>query len=284
MLILILTIGTKMYSQTNKDLFAFDYALAPANNEDVDLNKTSLLINIPAQWQNFEITAALDADYYRAEFLESFPLETSELERLYNVSAGVDFRYNLAENWSFTADFNTAIASNLTSKISNEDLLYTGGFHIAKTADSDLPLNIKLGLGYRTYLGKPKWLPELSISQQLDENLSYEIGFPQTQVRYALDPNNSFMVIATQDGMYANLSTPIILNTNTSAAKTELSATTLSLGYEYALDDNWSFSLKGGYLLKNKFNLLNNTENQVFAFDMPSRPFFSTGIKFNLKK
>ena len=234
-----------MYSQTNKDLFAFDYALAPANNEDVDLNKTSLLINIPAQWQNFEITASLGADYYRAEFLESFPLETSELERLYNVSAG---------------------------------------FHIAKTAESDLPLNIKLGLGYRTYLGKPKWLPELSISQQIDENLSYEIGFPHTQVRYALNPKNSFKVIATQDGMYANLSTPIILDNNISAAKTELSATTLSVGYEYALDDNWSFSLKGGYLLENKFNLLNNTENQVFAFDMPSRPFFSTGIKFNLKK
>ena len=273
-----------MYSQTNKDLFAFDYALAPANNKDVDVNKTSLLINIPAQWQNFKITASLGADYYRAEFLESFPLETSELERLYNVSAGVDFGYNLAENWSINADFNTAVASTLTNKLSNEDLLYTGGFHIAKTADSDLPLNIKLGLGYRTYLGKPKWLPELSISQQINENLSYEVGFPQTQVRYARDAKNSFTATATQDGLYANLSTPIILNYETSATKTELSATTLSLGYEYALDDNWSFSLKGGYLLKNKFNLLNDTENQVFAFDMPSRPFFTTGIKFNLKK
>ncbi|MEH6408142.1 MAG: DUF6268 family outer membrane beta-barrel protein [Leeuwenhoekiella sp.] len=282
LLILIISLGSKMYSQQT-DTFSFDYMLAPIGNNDVDANKTSLAFSLPVVWNDLTLITTAGFDYSRFTYLNSLGFETGSLENMYNTYINLDFTYHLSEKWAFSTDFNTAIISTLTEPVTSEDVFFTGGLFVIKNGGTEnLPTQIKAGLGYYNFTGIPQILPVVSFSQQLDENLFYKIGFPETLITYSLNQRSRINAVAQLDGYYAHLSNPVILQT-TNATNASVSSTTLSLGYEYDMDEYWSYNFKAGYLIDNDYDLRDSADDKIYSFDMPTRPFFSTGIKFNLK-
>ena len=74
------------------------------------------------------------------------------------------------------------------------------------------------------------------------------------------------------------------LPSNIDAEKSSFSAIAIGIDYSYRMDESWSIVFKGGYSIKNKYDLLDNDNNIIYSFDSSAKPYFSTGVKFNLNR
>ncbi|MFD0989023.1 DUF6268 family outer membrane beta-barrel protein [Mariniflexile jejuense] len=285
MVAFIISVGNKTYAQLSENLASFNYGLAPIGHDDIDFYKTDFKFNIPTTLKKGVLTNSLGFNNYRFNYTTDFSFSTEAISNLYDISYGLKYQLPITKTWLLTTSAKAAIVSNLTNAATKNDLLFTGDVFVAKTlGNEENPETLTLGLSYTTITGKPSLLPTVSYTKQVTNKFSFGVGFPKTFANYTINAINAIQLVFLVDGFYANLNDKIRVNQTTNADKISFSSTSLALAYNYEMDDYWGISFKGGYAFSNKYKLLNSDDALVFNFNTTSKPFFSAGITFNLKK
>jgi len=283
MIFLLLGIGTKAHSQLQESTFKLEYMVSPAGSDNTGISKTGLENTSIFTVRKFEFKNTASLDSYQFTYPVNFNLDAEELGGIYNFSEKADLGYQLSEKWALHANIGVALVSTFQGKITEEDLVYTGGLYIKSKLGNGKASHIILGGGYYTFFGKPGIYPVFSYYRAINDNISVEFGFPSTVLNYDFNEKADLKATLDFNGIYANLSNPVNADWKNSAQKAELHKTSLGLDYNYVLDESWSFNLGAGYLLNNEYNLLDSENNNIFSVNTASQPFFTTGIKFNLK-
>ena len=273
----------KGHGQLKRDLFSFNYTLAPLGNDDVDFYKTDFKINIPVKLKKGVLINSVGYDYYQLNYFNT-SFNTRDLDHLYGINYRFTYLYPFIDKWNISAGVGVSIASNLVSSITSEDFLFNGGINaIKKGGTFKKPSLFVFGLEYSTLAGNPRLLPLISYSKKVSDKFSYGIGFPNTYSTYTLSNRNYFNASLWLNGFYANLTDPVGVSIMNDASKASYRAISLGLDYGHQMDDNWAITFKVGYSFQNTYELLDYDNKMVYDFDLGSRPYFSTGIKFNLK-
>lgn len=279
-----LGLGIKTYSQLQESNFEGTYSTSLAGSNDPGFTKIGGKAGFLLDFGNFNLENTFSLQYYQVAYPTGLKFSTEEISSFKNISNKIDLSYKLSDKWELHTTLSPTIASTLKKDLTSEDFLLTGGAYIKKkSGSSESPSYFKIGAAYETFFGKPEIYPIISYYKEFTEEFSAEIGFPKTELEYAPSQKSSLNASLHFTGEYMNLSKPEYVDLQTEANKAALSTTSLGLTYSYRLDDSWSFNLGGGYLLNNKYNLLDTYDHEVFSFETNSQPFFTTGIKFNLK-
>gem|GEM_PF-1402614 len=275
----------KSIGQSNEDLFSFNYSLSPIGNDKIDFYKTAFRVSIPVKLKKGLLTHNLAMDFYELNYGKDYSFSTTNLSTFNDLSYGLKYTYPLADTWKFNMQAEVSFVSNSTSRINYDDLIFLGELSVTKIMGAqDNYEALTLGINYTTITGKPRLLPTIIYSKQVTDKFSYGIGFPKTYAAYKINDLSTITSLLFTEGVYSNLSAPISVSTISEANKASFTTTSLTIEYNYKMDDNWTILFKGGYLLSNKYTLLNSENNKVFDFNTTPKPIFSAGIKFNLKK
>lgn len=279
---IIISVVNKTYSQVDDDLVSFSYMLAPIGNDEIEFNKTNLAINIPVTINNGVLTNNVGLDFYQVQYNADNNFSTEDLEKFYDLHYGLSYTFPISNTWFLNGEFKTSLVSNLSDQLDFNDLFFSGEVStIRKINLNGKPASLKLGVMYSAITGKPKVLPAVSFTKQVSEKFTYSIGFPKTYTEYKINERSSFNSFFQLDGFYANLSNSILVNDLKEARKASFSSTFLGIEYSHRMDNLWDIFFKTGYSINNDFSLRDSNNNEFFDFDLKSRPFFSTGIKYN---
>ena len=283
MVTFIIFVVNKSAGQSSDNIFSFDYTMAPITTDDIAFNRTDFEISLPVKLKKGLLINTVSADFYQFSYTKDYSFSTTDLSRFNFISYGLKYTHSLSNTWRLNSEAKASIASNLINNISYHDLLFMGEVSITKVFDKDKQEALTVGVNYSVITGKPKILPTINYSKQVNEKFSYGIGFPKTFAGYRLTNLSTLSSSLSLDGFYSNLTTPISVSYSEYATKASFSSTSLALEYSYKMDDYWSILFKGAYAFSNTYKLFNSNDNTIFDFNAKSKPFFSAGIKFNLK-
>ncbi|NNC70525.1 MAG: hypothetical protein HKN90_06870 [Flavobacteriaceae bacterium] len=184
------------------------------------------------------------------------------------------------KEWRFTAQLAPTISSNLESKVKFDEMMWSGGVLFIRTREEPKKSRLTLGLFYSQQAGIPAPIPFATYFKQVTDNLNYTIGVPISKMKYFFNKRTSLEGFITFDGYYANLSNSLRVDTK-SADHMSLSAVITGLGFDKYLGKRLNFFIKGGYTLRSKLRLMENTRDEVFEFNMKKTITFRAGLKFN---
>lgn len=281
----LVSIVGKSFGQFDRDLFSANYTYAPMGNDDHDFSKTDLQLNIPIKLNSGILRNSISLNYYQTNFVDDIRFSTIDLEKNYGINYGLMYTFNFSDKWSLAARGGISLTSNFTNGILGDDLVFNGGLMgVKRGGTADKPSKLMFGLGYATITGEPRVIPLISYTKKVSDKFSYGIGFPKTYASYNINERSTLKSILWMNGYYSNLSDPIDIGNNINAEKSSFSAIALGIDYSYRMDESWSIVFKGGYSIKNKYDLLDNNNDIIYSFDSSSKPYFSTGVKFNINR
>ncbi len=278
-IISILLVSFKGYAQFERDLFSFNYTLAPIGNDDLDFSKTETRFTIPIKLKKGILLNSVGFNHYQFNY-GNVKVNTEDLDEFYRINYGLTYRYPMSDKWNISARGGFTIASNLTENITSEDLLFNGGVTMMRKGSKS---QLMFGLVYSTFTGKPRIHPFIRYTQKVNKKISYSIGFPNTFIKYAFNDQHSLKTNLGLNGFYANLGNPVGIDLNNKANKASFTSGSLGLEHNYWMNDFWAVTFKVGYTLYNKYELKDSANNTVYEFNTDSKPYFSTGLIFNLK-
>ena len=270
------------FSQFN--FFEFDYRLAPIANDNVDNYITSFKLNTPVKMKKGVLMNSVSFDKYQFSY-SAINFDTKDLKELYKINYTAAYIYPLTKKWRLRSFVGASLASNLTETLTTDDFLINGGLiGIKDLSKGELKSMLSFGLTYSSLAGSPRVIPVFRYFKQLNNKLSYSLGFPTTNVSYKVDETNLVKAYLGIKNVYANLGDAIAITNTQKADKAFFVTGDLGLIYEHKLDDMWTMTGKAGYSIYSNYELLDETNNQVYDFDLEPAPFFSLGLKLNLNK
>ncbi|MEP1490379.1 MAG: DUF6268 family outer membrane beta-barrel protein [Algibacter sp.] len=283
--VLIISGVNRSFGQDQEALFAFDYMLAPMGESDIDFYKTGFKAAIPTKLKKGVLTNSVGLNYYRLDYNDrNYDFFLEDLTAIYNLNYSLGYEHLLSKKWSLNGEAMVSVSSNLTNTITRDDLIFSGSFFAThKIGTETKPAKLMFGLSYTALLGSPFFMPVFNYIKQVNSKLSYGVGFPNTYVNYNVNERSGLKASILMDGVYSNLSNKIPVNINDEATKASYISIDTGIEYNYRMDDFWVVSFTGGYSLYNNYTLENSFGDDVYNFEATSRPFFSAGIKFNLK-
>ncbi len=275
-----------VHSQRDLNLFSFEYTLAPIGNDAIDFEKKAINFNIPLKLNKGVLVQSIRAEEFTIDYNDTHLFSTEAIEEFYRLDYNVAYNYSLGNRWRVTGRAGISLSSNLETSITSEDLLFNGALVFTKSYRKATSYsNLSFGLAYTAFSGRPRVLPVINYNRQVNEKFSFGIGFPNMYAKYTINERSFFKTSLWVNGFYANLSTPLTLDLEKNQAyKASLRTISLAAEYNYKLSDNWFVLLKAGYSFSNQYILLDEDLNEVYEFETASKPFFSTGIRFNLKR
>lgn len=278
-------VSAESYSQFDKELLSINYTYAPTGNDDHDFSKIDMRFGLPIKLKNGFLRNSVNFNYFKTNFEDDISFNTTDLEQVYGINYGLMYTHNLSDKWGLNLRGGVSLTSNLTDKISGDDLQFIGGVTAVKRGGTfDKPSKFVFGLGYATITGKPRVIPLVSFTKRINDKFSYGIGFPRTYALYKVNEKSTLKGMLWMNGYYSNLSDPVDIGYNVDAEKSSFSAIALGLDYSYRLNKLWSIVFKGGYSLKSKYDLLDSENEIIYNFDSSAKPYFSTGVKINLNR
>jgi hypothetical protein len=282
---IIISLANKSYSQFDDGVLSFNYMLAPIGNDGTEFNKTNLKINIPVTLKRGLLNNSLGLDYYQFEYNKDYSFSTEGLSKFYDIHYGLMYSYRASSNWVLNGQLKTSIVSNLADAIDFDDLYLSGEVSVTrKINEEEKPALLKIGLMYSAITGQPSVLPVMSYTKLVNEKFTYSIGFPKAFAEYKINGTSTLNSFLLLDGFYANLTSPLFINNFNEVSKASFTSTSLGVEYNHIMDNSWIISFKTGYSLNNNYTLKDSKGNDFFDFNTKSKPFFSTGIKYNFKK
>jgi len=279
---IIISVVNKTYSQIDEDLVSFSYMLAPIGNDELEFNKTNIEVNLPFAIKRGILTNNMGADFFQVQYNVDNYFSTEELEKFYDIHYGLSYTLPISNSWVLNGQFKTSLVSNLSDKLDFDDLYFSGEVSTIKKINFiGNSASLKFGVMYSAITGKPKVLPTVIFTKQVSDKFTYSVGFPKTFTEFKLNERSSFSSFLQMDGFYSNLSNSILVNDLKEANKASFSSTFIGIEYSHRMDILWDIFFKTGYSINNDFSLRDSNGNEFFDFDLKSRPFFLTGIKYN---
>ena len=275
-MVLVLAYNSFGFCQEINPQISFDYTLMPATSENISAQLFDASLAIPLEFGALNIKPIVGLRNYDFEYWEGMSFNTEPVERIHNIYSGVDINYSLDKSWELGGGVEVSNASNLDA----DQYVITGNAHLKYNFKTVFPVAVEVGALYDSPLGKLEFLPTVALTTTY-RKYQIQLGFPKSSLQYKLSENSMLETAYTFEGDYFHLADELIFNSVEPAREVGLSQQKLSLGYTYNLDPNWSFSLSGGYLLKNELSFYTGNDDTIYDLDLGAGPVFSTGIKFN---
>lgn len=266
-----------------RSLFSFNHTMMSGDNNNLDFYKTNLTLNLPLKLKRGFLINSVNFNYYQINYSNT-SIITSDINELYSIKYTLTYIRPLSKKWSISTQAGVSLASNLKSSITSNDFVYNASLlAIKKGGNTKQPSRLMFGLAYSTFSGEYRFLPIINYTKVINNKFSYGIGFPRTYFKYNINSRNILKIQAELNGLNANLSNPLGVNTNNLAQKASFTTAGLGLEYTYWMDNNWAISFNGGYAIYNNYELQDENYNKVHEFKVEPAPSFSAGLKFNLK-
>ncbi|MEM6719546.1 MAG: DUF6268 family outer membrane beta-barrel protein [Bacteroidota bacterium] len=276
-----ITIST---AQLEPSLFSFNYTMAPEGDEEVEFYRTNINTNIPIKLKKGMLLNSVSFDYFQLNH-NGVNFSTTAFNEIYGINYRLMYMRPLTKSWSVRVSGGASIVSNLQSSVQSDDFLFNAGLSFQKVGGNpEKPYQLTIGVGYLPVFGEPRILPIINYTKKFNEKYTLSLGFPRMFLAYHMSEKSTFTLSSWFNGFYANLSEDVIIPGTRRAQKSLFISAGLGLEYSYWMDNNWAISVKGGYSLVNEYELLDSDNNTLYDFEAAAKPYFSTGIKFNLKR
>jgi hypothetical protein len=268
------------------DLVRLEYSFIPKSNSEDQYTRLRALLNYPIQLKN-DAYFIIGAEYNRIllNLEDDYPFDTAGLNKIHVIDLNIGYTIKWNDAWRFAVKFNPRIASSLIRSLSSEDYFMNGGiFSIKdKTKDESLkhPYRLILGLTYNATTGVPFPLPFISYFKKVNENWSYNVGVPKSNLKYTFNEKNNMQAFVGLDGYLAHLQTPLVIN-GKRVDNISLSIAIGGLGYEYCFTKHLVGYLYTGYTFRLNNVLRTKNRNEVFKLDDLNAYYLRTGIKFKI--
>lgn len=268
------------------DLARLEYSYIPKSKSEDNFNRFRALINYPIKTQT-DCYLVVGGEYSRIalNLEDNYPFDISNLNRLHVIDLNIGYTFKLNNDWRLGAKLSPRIASTLTHKLSGEDFFLNGGVYAIKdrTKEESLkrPYRLILGLTYNSTTGIPLPLPFISYYRRVNENWSFNLGVPKTNVKYFFNERNIVQTFVGIDGYFANIQDNIVLDGN-QAENISLSVIVAGLGYEYCFTDHLIWYAYTGHTISMSNRLRDNNRDDIYRLDKVNAFYLRTGIKFKI--
>ena len=268
------------------DLARLEYSFIPQSKSEDQYTRLRALLNYPIEIKN-DSYLILGAEYNRI-FLnleDSYPFETAGLRKIHVIDLNLGYTFKWNENWRFGVKFNPRIASTLTKSLNSDDYFMNGGVFVLndRTEDESLkrPYRLILGLTYNATTGIPFPLPFVSYYREVNENWSFNLGVPKSNIKYSFNQANNLQAFVGLDGYLAHLQEPTTVN-GESVDHISLSVAIGGLGYEYCFTKHLVAYMYTGYTFRLNNVLRNKNRDEVFKLNDVNAFYLRTGLKFKI--
>lgn len=283
LLILVLGIGTKGFTQTNAQTMGWQYSFYPSGKEYTTVSKTEIFANFNSKFDQLSLGHALRVEMDRVDLPVEYWAGGSNEFNIYDLHYTINASYPISEYAEFHMELKPTLTSTFENSLSSEDVfLYGSASALWRGEIVSRPSYVRIGIAYSNHLGAPEFLPVLAFSAMVSEKFSFQLGFPESHITYRLKPWSTISARFNYEGKYVNLSVPMVMEDNDPAKKLKWEWASLGINYSHELGSLWSIDLGAGYLLKNNFSLRNENEETVSTIKQDPSPFLSSGIKLKL--
>ncbi|MFV9550495.1 DUF6268 family outer membrane beta-barrel protein [Algibacter sp. PT7-4] len=268
------------------DLARLEYSFIPQSNSEDQYTRLRALLNYPVKIKtdNYLILGA----EYNSIFLnleDNYPFNTSALKRIHVIDLNIGYTFKWNKKWRFGVKFNPRIASTLTKSLTSDDYFMNGGafFINDRTKDENLkrPYRLILGLTYNATTGLPFPLPFVSYYRAINQQWSFNVGVPKSNIKYTFNKRNNVQAFVGLDGYLAHLQEPTVIN-GQNVEHISLSVAIGGFGYEYCFTKHLVAYMYTGYTFRLNNVLRNKNRDEVFKLNDLNAFYLRTGLKFKI--
>ncbi len=270
--ILLLSIGARSYSQQDESIISLDYALAPSGDDQLDYNKKQIKLTYPLKLGDFSLKNSL---YVAAHQYSSNDLSIGmeyDTNTYYKVAYQPEIRYQSNSDFGFFGFADIGISSSLKKNLVSNDFILNYGAGISLNLKKSVLKTMEFGLAYNTTFGEQQFMPLVKANLQLSEAFSFQAGFPLSKLAYKI---NEWQSLSLEHLYSGNL-----FNDHALGEKVEMKQVSTNLDYNLRLDDHWGIHFSTGYFHKNDIKL-HSEETTIQSYSNPGM-VFSTGFQFKL--
>lgn len=272
------------------DIARVEYTYFPQSDSENSFKRFRVFGNVPFQ---IDDDAYIVAGFeYRNIFLklqDSFPFQTTNIERYQSFKASLGFTDKLNNGWRYALLGDVRVASNLQRSLVRDDFIFGGSIYAIrdKTGDdsnSKKPWRLILGLVYSTTAGRPFPLPFVNYYREFAPKWTYTMGIPKSNIKYEFLPKMRLQGYVTLDGFFANIQNNVAINDGTQNLASNISMRTLlsGIGYEWEFVEHCVFYAYGGYTLLNDIRLEDPNGDNVFTINDTGSFYTRGGIKIKI--
>lgn len=277
----------------NTDLARIEYTYFPQKNSDNSFRRfrSSLAFPIRFKKEGTYLVPGLEYRNVHFKYEDTENFNTKDLDRFQSFTATLGYTFKMDEYWRFGAQGGVKIASNFSrGKILSDDLIYTGSVFFVKIKENEEDIDTRrliLGLQYSTTTGFPFPLPILNYYRRWDENWSYMIGTPKSNIKYYFNDKHSLEAFATLDGFFANVqrnfdATPSGAVADELAESMSMTILLSGLEYQYKITEHLRFYVYAGHTILNDIRLRDADKNDVYTINETNTFYARSGLKFSL--
>ena len=286
-LAVILTVSCVFFVQAQlTDLAKLVYSFIPSSKSEDQYTRIKASLNVPIKLRDKDYLI-LGGEYNRIilNLEDDYPFNIREIKTLHIIDFSLGYTFKCKNDWRLGLNINPRIASTLTTSITNNDLFLNGGIFAIKDrtspTDGNYPYRLVLGLTYNTTAGLPFPLPFVSYYRRVNENWSFNIGVPKSNLKYFFDEKSMLQVFATLDGYFANIQQPLDVNGQL-VDNISLSVAVAGFGYEYCFTKHLVAYTYLGYTFRLNNVLRNGNRDEIFGLNELNAFYLRSGIKFKI--
>lgn len=273
----------------SSDLTRLEYTWFPQDDSDNSFRRFKTFINYPIKVNNDSyIIPGIEYQNVEFQFNDEVLFVKENLSRYQFFKTNLAFLKKFKENWRYAIEASVIASSNFQKGLTSDDLLFNGSVYFIKSrpqTDSFKKTRLILGLTYNTNAGTPFPLPFINYFKQVSPRVSYGLGVPKSNIKYALTAKHTLQAFATLDGFYANIQKDVSITRN----EVEEKATELSMlvalsgfGYEYKFSQRFIFYAYSGYTILNDIRLRDKNAKDVYTINDKNSFYFRFGLKLKL--
>lgn len=221
-----------------------------------------------------EITNKLEYTNLKIKYDAQAYFDFENLNQFNQVQNKLEISHKISEVTRL--NFSVKPTINFQQNLDISDVTLLGSFQLKQQLTSKIGLNI--GVERSTIFCTPKFIPTLSISGKINNQINILIGFPDTTISYSNNERNKFSVSNSFNGNFYNLDKSPQSYSN--AAKISTSQITTAFGYERNMDKNWFINFKAGYDFNKQYYLLDENNHKLYDFNSGNGYILSIGIKY----
>lgn len=273
-MVCVLVFSSTLSKSQNFELLNVDFTSISKTSNSVGFENSELNINLPYHKDKSYFTSGLNYSNYAINYNFTEVLNTKEIDNFSRIKYTLRYFNTLIDNWGFELEISPIISSNFKSGLSLNDLYLNGSLLFNRTFNKS---NLAVGLEYNSIFSTKTPIPVISYTNQINNKITYKIGFPENNVAYKINKKNMVNIFMMPRGFYSNISENLILNADESKAeKAKYLAMLLGLNLTHTVDEYWDISLNTGFQTFSKYKLLQNNKS-IYSFK--TRENFFAGIK-----
>ncbi|OMP30147.1 DUF6268 family outer membrane beta-barrel protein [Mangrovimonas sp. DI 80] len=216
-------------------------------------------------------------------FAEDEPL-VNAFEQNHLITLNAAYGLTFGNQWQWQISLSPTLSSTLNASPSLEDVIFNTKSTFSKKLKS-IEGQVEFGLGYGPLFGAPNLYPIISYKSTLGTKWSYQIGFPQSFIKYKPSWKNEWSFTAQQDGDYINNPSNAYLFSNGEAitnSKLEYRSTKFELNYSTALHEYYRVYIGAGYHTNTSLEINSQNGKSLYPLNSNNSLSIHFGIKFQL--